>query len=114
MDDQADVNVNNTSLAYVTGDGVTLKSKGQVAILSDSSIDTHVYASAEGGGLGAGSNARAYTTVDSSSANSHGTLTAIGQGTHIEADTVNLNAQVSHLATWAHSHALAGGFVRGG
>src|SRR5439155_12963560 len=78
---------------------------------SDSSIDTHVYATANGGGIGAGSNAKAYTRVDNDSANGHGTLTSIGQDARIEADTVNLNAQVSHLSTYAHSHALAGGFV---
>src|SRR5262249_37623734 len=66
---------------------------------------------AEGGGLGAGSNARAYSNVDNDSANGHGTLTSLGNGARIEADTVNLNSQVSHLSTYAHSHALAGGFV---
>jgi len=90
---------------------VTLRSQGQVAILSDSSIYTHVYAKADGGGIGAGSNAKAYSTVDSDSAGGHGTATSIGDGAHIDADTVRLNAQVSKLSTYAHSRALAGGFV---
>ncbi len=107
----ARADVTNTSKAYLTGDGVKLKSAGQVALKSDSNIYTHVYATADGGGIGAGSNARALTRVDNDSANGHGTLTQIGQGAHIEADTVNLNSQVSKLSTYAHSRALAGGLV---
>ena len=115
-DVQARVNVANSSKAYLTDDGVTLKSGGQVSITSDSSIDTHVYATANGGGLGAGSNAKADTRVDSDSANDtdttpRGTLTSLGNGARIEADTVNFSSQVSHLSTYAHSHSLAVGFV---
>src|SRR5262249_55360053 len=61
--------------------------------------------SADGGGLGAGSNAKASTSVISD------TLTSLGQAARIESDTVNLNGQVSHLSTYAHSHSLAAGFV---
>jgi hypothetical protein len=103
----------------LTDDGVTLKSKGQVAILSDSSMSSNVYATAKGGGIGAGSEARAYSTInsgddtdgDGASNNTQGTLTKVGQGAHIEADTLRLNAEVSHLSVWDHSYALAGGFV---
>ncbi|UCG98407.1 MAG: hypothetical protein JSW31_04685, partial [Burkholderiales bacterium] len=111
MDDTARVDVNNTSKAYLTGDGVTLRSGGQVEILSDSSVDTNVFAKAEGGGVGAGSNARALTRVNSDAATGRGTKTQVGQGARIEADTVNLNAQVSHLSTAANSRANAGGIV---
>ena len=110
IEDQAEVDITNTSKASI-GDGATLKSSGQVAVKSDSSMDTHVYANAQGGGFGAGSNAKAFTTIDSNSATGHGTATTVGQGAHIEADTVNLNAQVSHLSTFDQTHALAGGFV---
>src|SRR5438445_518282 len=59
IDEQAEVNSTNTSKASIgskafPGNSVTLKSAGQVAVKSDSSMDTHVYANAEGGGAGAG------------------------------------------------------------
>jgi hypothetical protein len=119
MDDEVRVDLNNTSKAFLTADGVTVRSGGLVELLSDSSMYSHVFAKAEGGGLGAGSNARAFTKVNNDSVyfdanhpvGTYGTLTQLGQGAHIEADTVNLNAQVSKLDTYAHTRAIAGGFV---
>ena len=110
-DVEAKVNIYNTSKAYLTGDDVTLRSDGQVTIHSDSSMDSHVYATAKGGGIGAGSNAAAVTRVDSDIANGRGTQTTVGNGATIDANTVSLSSTVSKLKTYANSYALAGGFV---
>ena len=105
------VTVNNLSKAYLTGDGVTLKAGGQVAVKADSNFYTHVYATADGAGLGAGSNAKAFARIDSDVDNGRGTIASLGQGARIESDTLTLNAQVSGVSAYAHTRAVAVGFV---